>query len=63
MNATNLPPQAAIDSAASEVGRALIMLREALAGKQDADLYGCTMHHVELVLDNAASDLKAAGAH
>ena len=53
----------AIDAAALEVSRSLIMLREAQAGKKDADLYGCTLHYVELALQNAATDLKAVGAH
>ena len=53
----------AIDAAAIEVNRSLIMLREAQAGQKDADLYGCTLHYVELALRNAAVDLKAVGAH
>ena len=54
---------AAIDSAANEVARSLVMLREAQAGQKDADLYGCTLHHVENALCNAAVDLNAIGAH
>ncbi len=63
MNATNLPPEAAIDSAAIEIQRAMTMLENGMDGKDDSGLCKCTMHHVYMTLKNAATDLKAAGAH
>lgn len=49
MIATNLPPEAAIESALTEVKRALAMLQECQARQPDADIDRCTMHHVQTV--------------
>jgi hypothetical protein len=62
MNATNLPPEAAIDSAATEVRRAMVMLDNGIAGADDSGLCKCTMHHAHMALKNALADLLAAGA-
>ena len=62
MTATNSTPLEALDSALTEVKRALAMLQECQARQPDADIDRCTMHHVQTVLLNAVADLKAAGA-
>lgn len=63
MTATNSTPLEALDSALTEVKRALAMLQECQARPPDADIDRCTMHHVQTVLINAVADLKAAGAN
>ena len=62
MNATNLPAEAALDSAYLEAAKALMMIRHAQKGPKDADLYGCTLHFVGVALKNMMVDMDAAGA-
>jgi hypothetical protein len=60
MTATNSTPLEALDSALTEVKRALTMLQECQARQPDADIYRCTMHHVVMALQAAQVDLIAA---
>lgn len=62
MNATNLPAEAALDSAYLEAAKALMMIRNAQKGPKDADMYGCTLHFVGVALKHMMADMDAAGA-
>jgi flagellar hook-basal body complex protein FliE len=58
MNATNLPPEAGIDSAMLELQRGLVMLRNAQNSAPDSDMYACTLRSVETVLTEALDQLR-----
>jgi hypothetical protein len=58
MTATNLPPEAAIDSAMLELQRGLVMLRNAQDCTPDAELYAGTLRSVETVLTEALDQLR-----
>jgi hypothetical protein len=58
MNATNLPPIAAIDSAMLELQRGLVMLRNAQDCTPDIELYAGTLRSVESVLTEALEQLR-----
>jgi hypothetical protein len=58
MNATNLPPIAAIDSAMLELQRGLVMLRNSRGFTPDAELYFATLRSVETVLTEALDQLR-----
>jgi hypothetical protein len=58
MNATNLPPEASIDSATLELQRGLVMLRNAQDSAPDADMYAATLRSVEAVVTTALEQMR-----